>query len=78
MSLYIIGTIYDIDNTDPENPIAAPVDGWHVNSTEQLEGLEDYLVTPTVPRVVFAGVETWFYRFDSEAQALELLPAEGE
>lgn len=78
MSLHIIGTIYDIDSTDPDNQTATPVDGWHVNSTEPLEGLDDYLVTPTVPRVVFAGVDTWFYSFESEMQAKELLNFDGE
>ena len=74
MSLYIAGPLYDIDNTDPENPVVTELSGWHVNSTQKLEGLDDYLVTPTVPKVVFSGVDTWFYRFESEQQAVELLP----
>lgn len=27
----VLGTLYDIDNTDPENPIVTPLDGWYVN-----------------------------------------------
>jgi len=27
----VLGTLYNVDNTDPENPIATPLDGWHVN-----------------------------------------------
>ena len=26
----VLGTLYDIDNTDPENPIVTPLDGWYV------------------------------------------------
>ena len=73
MSLYIAGILHDIDNTDPENPVVTELSGWHVNSTEKLAGMDDYLVTPAVPKVVFSGVETWFYRFESEQQAVELL-----
>jgi hypothetical protein len=27
----VLGTLYDIDNTDPENPVYTPLDGWYVN-----------------------------------------------
>jgi hypothetical protein len=27
----VLGVLYNVDNTDPENPIATPLDGWHVN-----------------------------------------------
>ena len=27
----VLGTLYDVDNTDPENPIVTPLDGWYVN-----------------------------------------------
>lgn len=73
MSLDIIGPIYDIDTTDPENPVSIAQDGWHVNSTEQVEGLDQYLVTPQSPRQVFWGADTYCYKFDSEEQALSLL-----
>lgn len=26
-----IGIFADTDNTDPENPVTVPLDGWHVN-----------------------------------------------
>ena len=78
MSLYITGILYDIDSTDTENPVVTELSGWHVNSTEKLEGLDDYLVTPAVPKVVFSGVATHHYRFDSEQQAIELLNLGGD
>ena len=73
MALDIIGKIYDIDNTDPENPTVTELAGWHVNSSEPIAGLDDYIVMPTIPRRVFAGVKTYCYRFDSEEQANTLL-----
>lgn len=72
MSLDIIGKMYNVTG-DPENPTVTELEGWHVNSTEQIDGLEQYAVTPTVPKQVFAGVDTYCYRFDSEQQAKELL-----
>ena len=27
----VLGTIYNIDNTDPLNPVAVPIPGWCVN-----------------------------------------------
>ena len=27
----VLGTLYNVDNTDPENPIVTPIPGWHVN-----------------------------------------------
>lgn len=27
----VLGVLYNVDNTDPQNPIATPLDGWHVN-----------------------------------------------
>lgn len=70
MNLDIIGTIYDVDNTDPENPISTPVAGFHVNTDQPITGADEYLVTPTTPRRVFAGgnagVVTIFYAFPDE------------
>lgn len=76
MSLDIIGKIYDIDNTDHENPAVTELAGWHVNSTELLHGLEYCLIEPSSPRRVFMGVDTYCYKFDSEQQAKELLELE--
>jgi hypothetical protein len=27
----VLGVLYNVDNTDPENPVYTPIDGWHVN-----------------------------------------------
>lgn len=27
----VLGTLYDVDNTNPENPAYTPLEGWHVN-----------------------------------------------
>ena len=73
MNIDIIGTIYNLDFTDPENVITTPLDGYHVNTTEPVEGLEAYLVEPTVPRRVFAGHATYCYKFENEVEARRLL-----
>ena len=72
MSLVIIGKLYKIGG-DEENPTVIELEGWHVNSTEILKGLDDYLVTPKRVRIKFSGVKTFHYRFDSKKQAEVLL-----
>lgn len=46
----VIGTFYDVDNTDPENPIVTAIPGWHVNvrlfDNEDGTSLEPYRVNP--------------------------------
>jgi hypothetical protein len=69
----IIGTITRITNDDPESPVTETLEGYHVNSTELLPELNDYLVEPEVPMRVFAGVKTHCYRFKDEAEYKELL-----
>jgi hypothetical protein len=55
MSIDTIGVIYDTDNTDPENPVATPQDGWHVNTRGEMpEALQEYAVIPTNPRRIWA------------------------
>jgi hypothetical protein len=27
----VLGVLYNVDNTDPENPVYTPIDGWYVN-----------------------------------------------
>jgi len=80
MSLDIIGKIYDIDSTSPDNPVITQLPGWHVNSPIILDGLEAYRIEPAHKRRVFAGAEegfqTYCYRFVSEEQALSLLGIE--
>lgn len=54
-SIDIIGIIYRVDNTDPENPIYTPEDGWHVNTRGEMpEALVPFSVHPTHPRRVWA------------------------
>ena len=54
-SIDVIGIIYRVDNTDPENPVATPMDGWHVNTRGQMpEAMRQYAVIPTNPRRVWA------------------------
>lgn len=62
----IIGKIHTVDNTDTENPVFIEIDGYHVNSTELVAGLEDFLVEPNSPKQTFFGVPTYFYKFPSE------------
>ena len=55
MSIDTIGIIYDTDSTDPENPVATPQDGWHVNTRGEMpEALQEYAVIPTNPRRIWA------------------------
>ena len=54
-SIDVIGMIYDVDNTDPENPVATALPGWHVNTRGPLlPALQAYAVTPALPRRVWA------------------------
>lgn len=73
MNLDIIGKLYDIDNTDPDNPVVTELIGWHVNSTELLPELEAHRVEPVTPRRAFMGVDTYCYQFTDEQQAEESL-----
>jgi hypothetical protein len=77
MIIDIIGIIYDITG-DVENPTATPKPGWHVNSTEPVPEWAEWQVTPDIPSCVFAGVETYHYRFDSEQHFDELMPEGAE
>jgi hypothetical protein len=54
-SVDVIGVIYTVDNTDPENPVATPLDGWHVNTRGPITlELEAFSVHPAHPRRVWA------------------------
>ena len=54
-SIDVIGVIYTTDNTDPENPVVTPMDGWHVNTRGPMTlELEAFSVIPTHPRRVWA------------------------
>jgi len=52
------------------------VEGYHLNIAPQVytPDLAPYVVTPTLPRRVFAGAETVFLKFADEAEAQALLP----
>lgn len=80
MNIDIIGTINNTDNTDPDNPIATQLPGFHVNSTEPIPEWEQYRVNPKSPRQVFWGVEPVCYSFPSEQayldEAAKLWPSE--
>jgi hypothetical protein len=58
-------------------PVIGHIDGYHVNIAPQVytAEMEPYLMTPTVPRRVFAGAETVFLRFADEAEARSVLGA---
>lgn len=54
-SIDVIGIIYRVDNTDPENPVYTPEEGWHVNTRGEMpEALVPFSVHPTHPRRVWA------------------------
>ena len=59
----IIGKIYEV-----ENDTAIEIDGYHVNSTELVEGWESFIVEPNPPSQTFFGVPTYFYKFAEESE----------
>ena len=81
MNYQILGTLTNNDGVYDEETgevITEPtiLEGFHVNTTEAIEGADDYRVSPTVPRVVYAGVETFFYSFPDEAAFRTFIPEE--
>lgn len=60
VSIDVIGTIVDINTTDPNNPVLTEIPGWHVNiradlTPEQEAILSVYnLVPPSTPYRVWA------------------------
>ena len=67
--------IYGDPVTDEEGntyrPVTGYVEGYHVNIAPQVytDALEPYVMTPSLPRRVFAGSDTVFLKFSDEAQA---------
>jgi hypothetical protein len=54
-SIDVIGVIYTTDNTDPENPVVTPLDGWHVNTRGPMpEAFTPFAVHPVQPRRIWA------------------------
>ena len=51
-----IGTLYDVDLTDPEAPVYTALPGWHVNvRTDNYDpALDAFRVYPATPRRVWA------------------------
>lgn len=45
---------------------------WHIIATGRLVGLDSYLCRKAPPRI-FSGVKTYYYIFESEEQALQLI-----
>lgn len=76
-SIYIgiIGPIPRLDNTDPNNPIVTYLPGWHINSSEQIPGWIPLI--PARPYRGILGVPTYYYRFDSEADAIAAIEDAG-
>lgn len=54
-SIDVLGIIYRVDNTDPENPVATPEEGWHVNTRGEMpEAVTPFAVHPVQPRRIWA------------------------
>jgi hypothetical protein len=54
-SIDVLGIIYNVDNTDPENPVATPEEGWHVNTRGPMpEAFTPFAVHPVQPRRIWA------------------------
>ena len=80
MNYQILGQLTNNDGVYDEETgevITEPtlLQGFHVNTTEVIEGADEYRVSPTVPRVVYAGVETFFYCFPDEDTFRTFIPA---
>ena len=78
MNYQILGNLSNNDGVYDEETgetISPPTfkDTFAINSTQKFKDLDHHLVTPSTPRVVFGGVTTYFYEFESEEQAKELL-----
>jgi hypothetical protein len=53
-----VGLFFDVDATDPENPIITQLEGWHVNlrvTDDRPDPAPTYIVTPTNQRRVWLG-----------------------
>jgi hypothetical protein len=61
-----------------DGPVHVPdVFGYHLNIAPSVytDALEPYVMTPSLPRRVFAGAETVFLKFADEAEARSVLGA---
>lgn len=67
MDINVIGTIIkSIPTEDPEVSLSKTLEGFHVNTTKQVEGWEDFQVFPATPYNAYFGVETFYYTFNDE------------
>lgn len=73
MDLDLIGKLVKVISDHPTNPVVEELPGYHVNSTRLIPGMSAYRITPATPSRVFAGAQTFYYRFADEAQAKALL-----
>jgi hypothetical protein len=51
-----VGVLVDTDNSDLENPVSTPIDGWHINlrvMDDRPDPAAAYAVTPTQQRRVW-------------------------
>ena len=71
----LIGTVtYQEPQADPEaDPIQHTRDGYFVNSTELLAGLDEYLAEDDSHITKIFGAPTYHYQFTSEEQAIAAL-----
>ena len=66
----IVGHLYEPAQTDEDGKVigaAAALPGYHVNATAPVGAWAAQRVTPTNPRRVFGGANTFFYTFASKA-----------
>lgn len=73
----IFGDEITDDEGNTYRPVVGYVEGYHLNVAPQVYTAElaPYVVTPTLPRRVFAGAETVFLKFADEAEARSVLGA---
>lgn len=75
-SLDVIGVLFSEVEYDAEGNVtmeSIPIPGWHINSPWKISGWSQYEATPSVPRRVFAGAQTFFYSFQSKEEFESLL-----
>lgn len=64
----VIGKMHELESAESGTPTITELEGFHVNSTEAIGGLEGFLIEPSSPRKTFFGVPTYFYKFADESE----------
>lgn len=59
-AVHVVGVIQKptgeiMDTDDAPMPVLTPIDGWHVNTTDPMDGWESFKTFPATPSCVFAG-----------------------